>query len=127
VRFDARSPPRHNAQDIEREVRRMADEEKKLLLAHRDKLRVADRDGSCAAWSGIDQRHLTEDGIVGQSFEHAIAEADLDLAVLNDEQLIGIVALAEDDIARLKFAHRHACASQYPKIDRRIRHKQGPS
>jgi hypothetical protein len=68
----------------------MADEEKKLLLAHRDKLRVADRDGSCAAWSGIDQRHLTEDGIVGQSFEHAIADADLDLAVLNDEQLIGI-------------------------------------
>jgi hypothetical protein len=62
----------------------------------------------------------------GTSFEHAIAEADLDLAVLNDEQLLGIVTLTEDDIARLKFAHRHACASQYPKIDRRIGHKQGP-
>jgi hypothetical protein len=37
-------PPRHNTQNIEREVRRMADEEQKLLLTDRDKLHVADRD-----------------------------------------------------------------------------------
>jgi hypothetical protein len=68
-----------------------------------------------------------EDGVVGQRLEHAIAEADLDLAVLNDEQLLGIVTLTEDDVARLEFAHRHPGPSQYPKIDRRDRHKQGPS
>jgi len=37
-------------------------------------------------------------------------------------KLLGIVTLTEDDIARLEFAHRHPGASQYPKIDRRVRH-----
>ena len=87
----------------------------KLLLAHRNKLHVADRDGHCAARSGVDQRHLAEDGVVRQCLEHAIAEADLDTAALNDEQPLGIVTLTEDDVARLKFTHWYPGASQYPK------------
>jgi hypothetical protein len=42
-------------------------------------------------------------------------------------KLLGIVTLTEDDVARLKFAHWHPGASQYPEIDRRVRHKLCPS
>jgi hypothetical protein len=87
-------------------MRRMADQEKKLLLAYRDELHVAYRHGRCAARSGVDQRHLAEDIVVGKRFEHAIAQANLDLPALDDEQLLGIVPFPENDVASLKFAYR---------------------
>jgi len=63
-----------------------------------------------AARSGVDQRHLAEDVVVGQRFEHEISEPNFDLPVLNGEYFHGIVAVTEDDIAGLEFANRNARA-----------------
>jgi hypothetical protein len=75
----------------------------------------------CGVWLTRNRNCFSPTGT--SFFEHAIAEPDLDPALLNDEQLLGIVALMEDDIACLEFARWRACASQYSKIDRRV----GPS
>jgi hypothetical protein len=120
VRFDARSRRAITRKTLSAKCGVWLMRNRNCFSATRDKRHVADRHGRCAARSGVDQRHLAKNGVIGQRFEHAIAEKDLDPAVLNDEQLLGIVALMEDDITGLEFAHRHACASQYSKIDRRV-------
>jgi hypothetical protein len=56
---------------------------RKVFLTHGNKLHVGYRHGRRAARSRV--RHLAEDVVVGQRFEHAIPEPNFDLPVLNDE------------------------------------------
>ena len=55
-----------------------------------------------------------------------IAEADVDLAALDDEELRRRVALLEDDLAGLEFAHRGAGSRQNAEIDGCLGHVRIP-
>jgi hypothetical protein len=50
--------------------------------------------------------HLAEDAALRQGVDHTVAEADFDGSALDDEQLLGLVALLEDNIAGVVSAHR---------------------
>src|SRR5580700_7959794 len=103
-------------------MRRAADQEQKLFLADRDEFYVGGRNRGGAARRGIDQRHLAEDIEVGQRAEQPIAEADVDLAALDDEELRRAIALLEDNLAGLEFAHWGAGPRQNAEIDGRLGH-----
>jgi hypothetical protein len=120
-------PPGQNAHDVEREMRRAADQKQKLLLGDRDELHVARRNRGGAARRRIDQRHLAENVVVGQRAEQPIAEADVDLAALNDEKLRRRIAQLENDLAGLEFAQRRAGPRQNAEIDGRLGHVAPPS
>jgi len=58
--------------------------------------------------------------------EQPIAEADVDLAALNDEKLRRRIAQLENDLAGLEFAQRRAGSRQNAEIDRRLGHVVPP-
>jgi hypothetical protein len=89
-------------------------------------LHIACRHRSRAARRGVDQRHLAEDIVVGQRAEQAIAEADVDLAALNDKELRRCIAFLENHFAGLVFAHRGAGSRQNAEIDGCIGHVAPP-
>ncbi len=78
--------------------------------------------GRGAAGAVVDQRHFAENAAFRQSVQQPVAEADLDTAGLDDEQLLGRIALLENDVARLEASHRCACPRQNAEIDIGIRH-----
>ena len=86
VRFA--QPLHQNAHDVEREIRRVADHHQKLLLGDRNERHVGCRHRGGAARAVIDQRHLAENAELRQGVEQAVAEADLDVAALDDEQFL---------------------------------------
>ncbi len=96
---------------------RPADQEQKLFLADGNELDVGRRDRGGAARRVIDQRHLAEYAAFRQGIEQAVAEADFDGSALDDEQLLGLVALLEDDVAGFVGADRGASAGQQTEIN----------
>src|SRR6516165_7610355 len=114
--------PCHNAHYIEREIGRVTDQKQKLLFADRNELGVAGGNCRGAARRAIDQGHFSEDAVLRQRLEHAIAQTNFDLTALNNEQFMRRVTLPEDDVASLEVARGNASTCQKSKINRRIRH-----
>lgn len=84
-----------------REIRRLADQGQKLLFRDGDELDIGGRERRGAARLIVDQCRLAKNVVVGKLGPCAIAELDPDLTALDHEQLVGFVALAEDNAAGL--------------------------
>src|SRR5262249_42759887 len=66
--------------------------------------------------------HFAKNGVLRQGLEDTIAEANFDIAALNDEQFPCRVAFLKDDIASLEVQRLNAGGCEKSKIDRRTRH-----
>ena len=64
----------------------------------------------------FDQRHLSEDLVFVKRFEEAVARTDFHLAPPNDEEFLGLVSFAEDDLSRREEARRDVGAEQKAEV-----------
>jgi 3-deoxy-D-arabino-heptulosonate 7-phosphate (DAHP) synthase class II len=85
--------------DLQREIGRLAHQKQELLFGDGHQLHIGDRDRGGAARLIVDQRHLTENIVGVKVGQRAVAELDANIAALDHEQLVGVLALAKDDAA----------------------------
>jgi hypothetical protein len=85
--------------DLEREIRGLAYEKKKLLFRDGNKLNVGDRYGSRAPWLAVNQCHFPENTVSREVHDLSIADLNAHVATLDNEKLFRLFTFAENDAA----------------------------
>ncbi|GCC47160.1 hypothetical protein chiPu_0031328, partial [Chiloscyllium punctatum] len=91
----ASEPLRQRPHYLQRKMRRLADEEEKLLFRDRDELDIRQRRGGRAPRLVVDQCHLAEDRVGREVRDGLVADLDAHIAALDDEELISLFAFAK--------------------------------